>query len=345
MSSLSSLVVVTGPTASGKTSLSIAIAKKFNLEIINADSVQVYQDFNIGAAKPSVNELSEVKHHLISFVSPEASYDAASFLADAKIEIAKLKNPLIAGGSGLYIRSLLHGLVMTEKISSEAIEILEKKENELGSVDLSKNLHSWLTQIDPHTASGLKTNDIQRIKRAILVKLSTEKSLSELQEKHRHQTLNYRTLVICLLPDREILYQRINQRVQEMLSAGLEDEVKSLMQKYDLRSKPFKSIGYKQMISHLQGSLSYQEMVESIQQETRNFAKRQYTWWKNQPANLSWQMVSLNSAGNTQGNQLLPKEAIFDSISAFLSRDTTYNVDKVWFLPVNFAGELCVCAN
>ncbi len=331
-----SLIVVTGPTASGKTSLAIEVAKKFNLEIINADSVQVYQDFNIGAAKPEKDQLLEVKHHLLSFVSPQTNYDAASFIKAAQEKILSLGDCVITGGTGLYIRSLLHGLVTTEKINIEAEESLKQKEIEFGLKDLSQKLYSWLKEIDSHTAESLKSNDLQRIRRALLVKLSTGKSLKELQENHSYQNNNYRALVICLLPEREQLYQNINLRVQEMLASGLIEEVRILKEKYSSTVKPFKSIGYKQVLAHLSGELNYQEMLQSIQQETRNFAKRQYTWWRNEPAKLSWQEIQLKNALIKPSNQLLPKSEIFDIISRYLSQETTYCDNLVWFLPVNF---------
>jgi tRNA dimethylallyltransferase len=306
--SKSSIIVVTGPTGCGKTALAIELAQKVGGEIINADSVQVYKYFDIGSAKPSAAQLKAVAHHLISILEPEEDFNAGIFcsLADKKIKelCAAGKTPLVAGGTGLYIQSLIHGLAEIEDVSEIARQKLQAKENEIlktfkNQAEINKKfkleLHNFLSTLDKAVANVIKPGDISRVRRAILVKLSNDKSILSYQQSHGHKNKNYNAFIIILIPQRDLAYHLINARVDEMLQFGFLEEVETLKQKYSARIsqvKPFSSIGYKQLLQFKDKLFDYSTAVEKIKQETRHYAKRQFTWWRNQPSKLGWQNVS-----------------------------------------------------
>lgn len=294
----SGIIVVTGPTASGKTSRSIEIAKRVDGEIVNADSVQVYKDFNIGAAKPSEQELAEVPHHLVSVVDAKQSFDVQQFCFLAKDAIADIlsrgKVPIICGGTGLYLRSLLCGLLDVESIDVAHREALEAEAKQLEDkgLDVSKELHSLLAEVDPYSARHIHSNDIQRVKRALLVNRSCGQSFVKMQEEHSFGEPQYRALVMVLAPERETLHKKINARVLQMIDTGLVEEVKNLLVHYPLNSRPFGAIGYRHVAEFLRGDYSFDKMVETLKRDTRRFAKRQRTWWRNQPRYLGWTNVT-----------------------------------------------------
>jgi len=308
-----SLIVVTGPTASGKTSKSIAIAKAIDGEIINADSVQVYKDFNIGSAKPSESELGGIPHHLLSIVSANDSFDSQQFCKLAAEKIAEIKSrgkvPIVCGGTGLYLRSLLCGMLDLESIEQEYRESLEKEAEAIKAKgqDVSKELHQMLELEDVYSARQIHPNDIQRVKRALLVFRSTGKSFVKMQEEHSFGKPQYRALVMVLAPERAELHKKINARVLQMIDCGLLDEVKELLARYPLNTRPFGAIGYRHVAEYLRGDYSFDKMVETLKRDTRRFAKRQRTWWRNQPRYLGWKNVtqdfsSLDSKFNSEFN-------------------------------------------
>lgn len=295
-----SVIVVTGPTACGKSKFALALARQLGGELINADSVQVYRGFDIGSAKPPAEEMSVVPHHLFSVISPDVRFDAGAFLRMAAEMIAQVSSrgnvPVIVGGTGFYIRSLLCGLAPVEQISDEAKAALARREEEITGkgedrAELGAGLHKWLSELDDETAGGLAPADIQRIRRALLVKLSTGQGLAALQGKHRHGENNFRALLIVIIPQRDRLYRAIEMRVQEMLSRGLIEEVKNLRQLYPLNSHPFGAIGYRHVNQFLEGQIDLPEMEMLVKRDTRRFAKRQMTWWRNQPAALGWKVL------------------------------------------------------
>lgn len=273
------LIIIAGPTASGKTDLAINLALRLNTEIISADSRLVYKDFNIGTAKPGADELSLIKHHLIDIVEPTFNYTAAIYKEDSNKIIEKLhqsdKIPIMAGGTGFYIQAAIDGLSIPQ------VEPDENYRNELKLIASNQGnqiLHNKLTQIDPITASKLHYNDIFRIIRALEVIKSTGKKMSDLQIK---MPSKFKVMFICLSSeDRDILYKRINQRVLSMIETGLVDEVKFLIGKYGKTLSLLKTLGYKEVLDFLEHNCSYTEMIENIQKNTRHYARRQLVWFR-----------------------------------------------------------------
>ena len=277
------VVIVTGPTASGKNAIALELAREHGGEIVNADSVQVYKDFNIGAAKPSAAEFEQVPHHLYSFVDPREKFNVGKYREVALATISELhgKNilPIIVGGSGLYIRTLLTGLVTVDTDDAEAEEQLAA----------AADPYQMLQEVDPETASRVPANDLIRIHRALLVYFATGQKLSALQAEHRNATeLPFRAFIICIEHDRNDLYQRIDARVDGMFAAGLLPEVQSLLEMYPSNAAPFRSLGYRHVAAHLRGEQDFESIKEEMKRDTRHFAKRQLTWWRNQPKKLGW---------------------------------------------------------
>ncbi len=301
------LLVVTGPTGSGKSKQALLLAKQFDGEIVNADSIQLYRDCDIGSAKPTSDEFEQCPHHLFSIIDPNEEFDVAQYRSRAAEVIKDIlkrgRLPIVVGGSGMYIRALLCGLVNVKQPSAQVKEQIREREQEFLDSALSKtefcgSMHEWLAQVDPESASRISPTDLVRIRRSLLVKLSTGSSFASLQAEHRHAERNYRALVIILLPEREALYAAINRRVDEMLEWGMVGEVKLLQKRYPRSSKIFSSIGYRHVTDFLEnvespnadalGDSAWESMVEKWKCQTRNFAKRQVTWWKNEPRKLGW---------------------------------------------------------
>ena len=278
---LQKIIVVCGATGIGKTSISIALAKEFNGEIISADSMQVYKYMNIGTAKPTKEEQSKIKHHLIDFISPDVDFNAFKFhtLANEKIDELKKKQklPFIVGGTGLYIKTLIYGLSEAKNVKSEIVLNLEKEEQEKGKL----YLYEKLKNIDSETAKKIHPNDTYRVIRAISVYESSGTKIADFQKKHKFQTPHFNALKIGLEIEREKLYKQINKRVDIMLENGFINEVKSLLKiGYNKKLKSMNSIGYKQICSYLSNEILLDEAVEDIKKETRRYAKRQLTWFR-----------------------------------------------------------------
>ena len=292
------IVAITGPTASGKSALGLRLAEELGGEIINADSVQVYRELDIGSAKPGHKELARVKHHLISVLDPSEQCDAGRFAELADTAIAALSAlPIVVGGSGLYLQALLNGLVPVVRGGSEVRERIERVFSEGGTLQL----HSWLSELDELTAAGINPHDVSRVRRALEVILEQGLSLRELQQSHQRGTPRYDALVICLLPQREKLYTAINRRVDEMVSAGLIEEVSAIVTRYGSPPTACLAIGYRQTCAYLAGEIDMATMVELIKRDTRRFAKRQLTWWRHQPERLGWTQVDVESQRNVKG--------------------------------------------
>jgi tRNA dimethylallyltransferase len=306
---LPKLLVVTGPTGVGKSEVAIEFAKALNTEIINGDSVQVYKGFDIGSAKLSVAQQQGISHHMLSYVSPEVRFDAARFVRDASKLICDLnqqgKLPIVCGGTGLYIRALLCGLVDVPEISQAAKDKLEEKIKNLAPIDIEDSLHSWLSELDRKAADNIRKSDLQRLKRALLVYLSTGKSLVEFQAEHQHKRQDFNALVVILKMNKEQLNQRINARVKEMLNTGLIDEVKALQMLYPLNSNAFSAIGYRHAVEFLRGDYDHDKMLELLKRDTRHFAKRQRTWWRNQPRFLEWKSLGEFTLDKTNLSSLI----------------------------------------
>lgn len=276
------VIVIAGPTASGKTRLSIELAKAINGEIISADSMQVYKYMDIGTAKPDTEEMSGIRHYLIDEINPDEEFSVARFQELAMKYISQIhengKIPIIAGGTGLYINSLLYNINFSETISDWALrEQLEKEADEKGN----RYIHNKLAAIDPEAAAKLHENDRKRVIRAIEVFTHTNMPISMHQRLSRMNPPPYRYIVFGLRWDREKLYERINRRVDLMLENGLVDEVKRLSQMgYDKSAIAMQGLGYKEILAYLAGEITYDEAVYILKRDTRHYAKRQMTWFK-----------------------------------------------------------------
>lgn len=282
MPARSPLVVICGPTAAGKTDLALRLAEKISLEVISADSRQLYRRLDIGTAKPTTEERLRLPHHLLDLIEPEESFTAAEFSVRGRQAAAEIaaggKLPLVVGGTGLYIRTLTEGLVPApagDRMLREELLNIEAAEGE-GA------LYRRLQAIDPLLAARLAPRDRTRIVRALEVAALTGCRLSDLQSKHAFADRPFRTLKIAIDIERQELYRRIDRRAETMVVTGLVEEVRNLLaQGVSPHCKGMQTIGYREMVRHLQGELSLPDAVELIQRETRRYAKRQLTWLRN----------------------------------------------------------------
>ncbi|WP_146923173.1 tRNA (adenosine(37)-N6)-dimethylallyltransferase MiaA [Alkalibacterium kapii] len=276
------IIVIVGPTAVGKTQLGIALAKAFNGEVINGDSMQVNNQLDIGTAKVTDEEADGVPHHLIDIKSPAESYTVSDFKKDGREKIQEVitkgKLPIIVGGTGLYIESLLYDVTHGGK--AEPNPAFRDEMNRLAHDKGREALHQLLQDKDPQAAERIHQNNVRRVIRALEVMHETGKKFSDHQNECKKEPL-YDAYVIALNTDRDVLYDRINKRVELMLAKGLLEEVRWLYESFpgDLQSK--KGIGYKEFDAYLQGDQSFDEAVSLIKQHSRNYAKRQLTWFKN----------------------------------------------------------------
>ena len=278
------LLIICGPTASGKSALSIRLAHELDAEIVNADSMQIYRGLDIGTAKPSTEQQREIPHHLIDIVDPDQQFSAADFACAADNAIkditARGKRVIVVGGTGLYIRALVKGLVDSPSGDVALRQALQDEAKEIGNEAMLEKLRL----VDPVLAADLHPNNLLRIIRALEVQQLTGVPLSCYQKEHAFAMRRYETLQIGLTVDRELLYQRIERRVDQMISDGLFKEVNSLLASgYGRELKAMRSIGYKEAAAHLCGELSIEEAVRLIKRDTRHYAKRQLTWFRADP--------------------------------------------------------------
>lgn len=292
------VIVICGPTASGKTALSIELAKKINGEIISADSMQIYKDMNIGTAKPKKEEMQGIKHYLLDFVSPEERYSVAQYKQDAKAAIKEIitkgKTPIIVGGTGLYVDSLIYEIEYNDvKIDEDYRKNLEKIAEEQGLEELYKKA----LQIDPVAMEKISPNDKKRIMRVLEIYKSTGKTKTEQEQESRKNPVEYDYRIFAINWDRETLYQRINKRVDIMVEQGLIDEVKSILKKYNEFPTAMQGLGYKEVVDYINGIYTKEEMIEKIKMETRRYAKRQLTWFRKNK-----QTIWLDGANDIQNN-------------------------------------------
>ncbi len=276
------IIVICGPTAVGKTAVAIEIAKRFHGEIVSADSMQIYRYMDIGTAKPDADELSQARHHLIDILNPDEPFDAAAYAAMAGKIIRELHSQgivsIVAGGTGLYIRALLHGIF--EEKSSDP-EIRQRLKEELREQGIEA-MYQRLRNCDPNTE--IHPNDAFRIIRALEVFEISGKPISEYHRRHGFGDDPYHALMIVLFTEREILYERINRRVDRMIEQGFEKEVRKLLDMgYSPKLKSMQSIGYRHICDYLAGSVSWEESVRLLKRDTRRYAKRQMTWFKAEP--------------------------------------------------------------
>ncbi len=289
------VIVVAGPTASGKTSLAIEIAKKFDGEIVSADSMQIYKNMDIATAKPSKDEMSAVRHHLIGFVDCNDEYSVAMYKRDAlgaiKDILSRGKLPVVCGGTGLYIDTLIKNTNFFDYDKSDVRSELEKAADEKGI----EHLFEKLREIDPETAARLHINDRKRIIRALEVYLSTGKTITEQDRLSHLEESEFDWCVIGLTAyDRQFLYERINRRVDIMLESGLLREAEEFFNSH-YSATARQAIGYKELKSYFDGAVSLEEAVEKLKMETRRYAKRQLTWFRRNE-NINWIEIDRNNS-------------------------------------------------
>jgi tRNA dimethylallyltransferase len=276
------LVVILGPTGSGKTALSIALAQQFDGEIISCDSVAVYQGLEIGSAKPSAEQRRLVPHHLLDVVMPDAFYTAGDYSRAARTAIAAIagrnKLPIVTGGTGLYLRALLQGLFPGPQRSAALRDrLLQKAETRGPAV-----LHRILKRLDPASAARVHANDVPKVIRAIEVTLAAGQPMSEAWKEGREPLTGYRVLRLGLDPPRPQLYERINARAGAMFAGGLIEETRDLLARYG-PSPALTSLGYRQAVQFLEGDFTLEQAIAAASQGHRNYAKRQLTWFRREP--------------------------------------------------------------
>jgi tRNA dimethylallyltransferase len=284
------LVVVLGPTASGKSALAIHLAQQFAGEVVSCDSVALYRHFEIGTAKPTSQQRALVPHHLLDVAEPDEPFTAGEYARQARAAIQDIAGrgrlPIVVGGTGLYLRALLEGLFPGPQRSDELRERLRAKAAQRGS----PYLHRILARLDREAASRIHANDLPKLVRAIEVCLASRAQMSELwKQRGRDPVRGFQVLRIGLNPPREKLYDRINQRAVRMFEDGLIEETKSLLERYGgyKGTTPLESLGYKQVVQFLRGELTREQAVTAAQQGHRNYAKRQMTWFRREP-DVSW---------------------------------------------------------
>ncbi len=290
--------VIGGPTASGKSNLAVELAKRINGEIISADSMQIYKDMNIGTAKITPEEMQGINHYLIDFVSPDERYSVSSFKKDAEKAIeailAKGKVPIIVGGTGLYIDSLILGIeFQDEKINTEYRESLNKIAEEQGL----QKLYNMAQAIDPVAMKKISENDKKRIIRVLEIYHKTGKTKTEQELESRKSEIKYNYKVFAITMDRQVLYEKIEKRVDKMIEQGLIDEVQGILNKYQKFPTAMQGLGYKEVVEYLENKTTKEEMVEKIKKETRHYAKRQLTWFRKNK-NIIW----LNGENSIEDN-------------------------------------------
>jgi tRNA dimethylallyltransferase len=277
------LIVVLGPTASGKTALSVALAERFHGEIVNCDSVATYREFEIGTAKPSASERTRAPHHLLDFVDPTGYITAGEYSRLARQTLAEIKSrgnlPIVVGGTGLYLRALLDGLFPGPQRSEQLRERLRQRLEQNGS----GYLHRILRRLDSDAAAKIHANDLPKLIRAIEVCLASKQKMTDMWKQGRDPLTGFQILRLGLSPDRERLYSRINQRAQQMFDSGLIEETGQLLAKYGEAARPLASLGYKQAVQLLRGEIDTQTALQAAQQAHRNYAKRQMTWFRREP--------------------------------------------------------------
>ena len=293
------VIVIVGPTASGKTGLSIELAKRYNGEIVSADSMQIYKDMNIATAKPTIEEMCGIKHHLIDFLNPGETYSVGQYVLDAENAISDIlsrdKTPIVCGGTGLYVDSLINGINFTEdssddKIRNELYQLAETK-----GIDYLLNV---LKEFDPDSYENLsQQRNLRRIIRAIEFYKVTGKTITQQNIESQNTSSKFDYLIIGLnADDRQFLYDRINRRVDLMIESGLIEETKSVLQ-MNLSDTSIKAIGYKELIPYINNQSSLDDCIEKLKMETRRYAKRQLTWFRRNKM-INWIYIDRYSSLN-----------------------------------------------
>ena len=282
------LLVIVGPTASGKTALSLALAEKFQGEIVNCDSVAMVREFEIGTAKPSAAERARVPHHLLDVVEPTGFITAGEYGRRARVVLREIKTrgclPIVVGGTGLYLSALLYGLFPGPQRSEELRERLRERATGGRS---SLHLHRVLRRVDPMAADKIHANDTPKLIRAIEVSLAARRPMTEQWKVGRDPLQGFRIVRLGLNPDRAALYERINQRAARMFDEGLVEETNRLLGAYGDSARALTSLGYKQAVQLLRTEITREAAIAAAQQAHRNYAKRQITWFRREP-DVQW---------------------------------------------------------
>jgi tRNA dimethylallyltransferase len=277
------VVVLLGPTASGKTALSLSLAERFGGEIVSCDSVAVYREMEIGTAKPSPAERRRIVHHMIDAAAPSEAFTAGDYSRQARAALAEIsgrgKLPIVTGGTGLYLRALVEGLFAAPPRSEDLRERIRRSDTTRGS----GWLHRILSRLDREAAKQIHPNDVPKLIRAIEVCLTTRQPITQAWQAGRDALEGYRVVRIGLNPDRKALYERINARAAAMFDQGLVEETRRLVQKYGENARPLTSLGYRQALAVLSGEMSLPDAIQGAQQGHRNYAKRQMTWFRREP--------------------------------------------------------------
>ena len=282
------IIIITGPTATGKTDLAVNFALDLDGEVVNCDSMQVYRGMDIGTAKPSPEEKKDIPHHLLDVVNPDEEFNASIYREYAipviRDILERKKVCFVVGGTGLYIKSLLGGLFECPPNDPEIRKRILLEYDKVGR----EVLYERLKRLDPVSAENIHPNDKVRITRALEVIELTDRPFSVLASDHSFKDRKFTPLKICLYHERKVLYERINMRSKKMFESGLIEETETLLQKgYSPGLKPLKSIGYRHAIEYLQNRMSYDDSIELLQRDTRRYAKRQITWF-NADSEMLW---------------------------------------------------------
>ena len=278
------LLAIVGPTGSGKSALGLALCRKFDGEIVNCDSMQIYRGMDIGTGKPAASERAEAPHHMVDIADPNGFFSAGEYALRARAVLGQIRDgghlPVIVGGTGLYLNALLNGLFEGPP-RDENLRLRFQRIIQRGGL---ARLHRWLVRRDPESGDRIMPRDIPRIVRALEVYLLTGKRLTDNFNSGRNALQGYAIHKLGLNPPRDELYRRVNQRVLEMLDAGWIDEVRRLLETgISPHSQAFAALGYRRVVEYLQGGLAHEEMVLRIQADTRHYAKRQWTWFRRDP--------------------------------------------------------------
>ena len=292
--------VIAGATASGKTAIGVKLAKKLNGEVISADSMQVYKYMNIGTAKPTEDEKEGIVHHLLDVINPNEGFSVAEYQKLATLAINEIikkgKTPILVGGTGFYINAVLYDTEFSHDIHEDEVNMREKY-IKLALVNGAEWVYEKLKNVDPEYSNIIHANNIKRVARALAYCKITGKKFSEHNALQKEKKPVYDTMFCILNMNRELLYDRINKRTLLMFENGLEDEVRDLLSKgYDKNLTAMQAIGYKETLKFISGEIKFDEAVEDIQKSTRNYAKRQETWFRNQVKSAIKINVNNNSA-------------------------------------------------
>ncbi|GAC1436297.1 MAG: tRNA (adenosine(37)-N6)-dimethylallyltransferase MiaA [Terriglobales bacterium] len=281
------LVIILGPTASGKTALSLALAKAFDGEIVNCDSVAMYREFDLGTAKPDATQRAQARHHLMDCVDPSSYITAGEYARMAREVLEEIKRrgklPIVVGGTGLYLRALVDGLFSGPQRSEELRDRLRQRSES----SPQGYLHRILRRLDPAAAIQIHSNDTPKLIRAIEVCLTSRNAMTEMWMQGSQPLMGFRILRIGLNPDRGALYDRINRRAEQMFASGLVEETRQLLEKYHDTATPLKSLGYTQAAQFIRGEVDLPSTIQAAKQAHRNYAKRQMTWFRREP-DVKW---------------------------------------------------------